>query len=64
MQLSILSSTISSTHYISILNETYITFKNASNCLSINIYSYLEKYGGQSSNLHLNGVHFFNTSVN
>ena len=29
-----------------------------------NIYSYLETSGGQSSNLYLNAVHFFNTSVN
>ncbi len=27
-------------------------------------YSYLETSGGQSSNLYLNVVHFFNTSVN
>ena len=32
--------------------------------MNINIYSYLETSGGQSSNLHLNVVHFFNTSVN
>ncbi len=34
------------------------------NCLNTNIYSYLEKSGGQNSNLHLNVVHFFNTSLN
>ncbi len=28
-----------------------------------NIYSYLETSGGQSSNLFLNVVHFFNTRV-
>ncbi len=28
------------------------------------IYSYLETSGGQSSNLYLNAVHFFNTIVN
>jgi hypothetical protein len=33
-------------------------------CLNSNIYSYLETSGGQSSNLNLNVVHFFNTSVN
>jgi hypothetical protein len=38
--------------------------KNVSNCLTTNIYSYLETSGGQSSNLCLNVVHFFNTSVN
>ncbi len=29
-----------------------------------NIYSYLETSAGQSSNLYLNVVHFFNASVN
>jgi hypothetical protein len=38
--------------------------KNVSNCLNKNIYSYLEISGGHSSNLYLNVVHFFNTSVN
>ncbi len=38
--------------------------KNVSNCLSTNIYPYLETSGGQSSNQYLNVVHFFNTSVN
>ncbi len=33
--------------------------KKLNNCLNTNIYS-----GGQSSNLYLNVVHFFNTSVN
>jgi len=31
--------------------------KNVNNCLNTNIYSYLETYGGQSSNLYLNVVH-------
>jgi hypothetical protein len=38
--------------------------KNVINCLNTNIFSYLETSGGQSSNLCLNVVHFFNTSVN
>ncbi len=38
--------------------------KNLSNSLNTNIYSYLETSGRQSSNLHLNVVHFFNTSLN
>ncbi len=38
--------------------------KNVNNCLNANIYSYLETSGGHSSNLYLNAVHFFNTSVN
>ncbi len=39
-------------------------FKKVTNYLNTNIYSYLETSGGQSSNLYLNVVHFFNTSVN
>ncbi len=38
--------------------------KNVNNCLITNIYSYSDTSGGQSSNLYLNAVHFFNTSVN
>jgi hypothetical protein len=34
-------------------------FKNVNNCLNTNIYSYLETSGGQTSNLYLNVVHFF-----
>jgi hypothetical protein len=34
-------------------------FKNVNNCLNTNIYSYLETSGGQSSNLNLYVVHFF-----
>jgi hypothetical protein len=58
----------------SVINETFkkcsIQFygtaciKNVKNCLNKNIYSYLETSGGQSFNLYLNIVHFFNTSVN
>jgi hypothetical protein len=33
--------------------------KNVSNCLNTNIDSYLETFGGQSSNPHLNVVQFF-----
>ncbi len=39
-------------------------FKNVNNCLNTNIYFYLETSGGQSTNLYLNVVHFFNTSIN
>ncbi len=38
--------------------------KNVNNDFNIKIYSYLETSGGQSSNLYLNVVNFFNTSVN
>jgi hypothetical protein len=34
------------------------TLKNVNNHLNINIYSYLETSGGQSSNIFLNVVHF------
>ncbi len=33
--------------------------KNVNNCFNTNISSYLETSGGQSSNLYLNVVHFF-----
>ncbi len=36
-------------------------FKNVNNCLNTNIHSYLDTSGGQSSNPHLNVVHFLNT---
>jgi hypothetical protein len=39
-------------------------FKNVNNCLNANIYYYLETSGGKSSFLYLNGVRFFNISVN
>ncbi len=38
--------------------------ENVNNCLNTNIYSYLDTSGGQSSNLFLNVVRFFNASVN
>jgi hypothetical protein len=40
------------------------TLKNVNDYLNTNIYSYLETSGGQSSNLYLNVVRSFNTSVN
>jgi hypothetical protein len=40
------------------------TLKSVNNCLDTNIYSSLETSCGQSINLYLNFVHFFNTSVN
>ncbi len=39
-------------------------FKNVNNCLNSKIYSYFETSSGQSYNLYLNVVHFFNASVN
>ncbi len=36
-------------------------FENVNNYINTNIYSYLETSGGQSSNLFLNAVQFFNT---
>ncbi len=38
--------------------------KNVNNCFDTNISSYLETSGGQSYNLYLKVVHFFNTGVN
>jgi len=38
--------------------------KNVNNFFNSNIYSYLKKSGGQSSDLYLNVVHFVNASVN
>ncbi len=38
--------------------------KNENNGLNTNNCSYLETSGGQSSNLYLNIVNFFNTNVN
>ncbi len=39
------------------------TLKIVNNCLNTNIYSYLETSGGQSFNLYLYVVNFFNTSL-
>jgi hypothetical protein len=39
-------------------------FKNVISYIYTNIYFYLETSGGQSSNLYLNVVQFFNTGVN
>jgi uncharacterized protein YjbI with pentapeptide repeats len=44
------------------LNET-ACLENVNSCFNTNVYSYLETFGGQCSNLYLN-VHFFNTGVN
>ncbi len=50
--------------WVNLLQMEQHALKNVNNCLTINIYSYLETSGGQNSNLYLNVVHFFNTSVN
>ncbi len=39
------------------------TLKIKNNCLNTNIYSYLETFGGQSSNLYLNVVHSFRLDI-
>ncbi len=41
-----------------------VRLKSVNNYLNTNIYSSLETSGVQSSNLYLNVVQFFNTSVN
>ncbi len=38
--------------------------KNVNNYFNANIYSYLETSDGQSSNLYLKVVHFFNDNAN
>jgi len=42
----------------------HCTLRNVNNYLNTNIYSYLETSGGQSSNIYLKAIDFFNTSVN
>jgi hypothetical protein len=39
------------------------TLLNVNKCLNTSIYSYLETSSGQSSNVYLNVVHFFNARV-
>jgi hypothetical protein len=39
-------------------------FKNVNYCWNTSIYSYFETSGGQSSNLYLSAVHFFNAGFN
>jgi hypothetical protein len=46
-----------------IFDKGLLVKKTVDNCLNTNIYSYLGTSVGQSSNLYLNVVHFFNTSV-
>jgi hypothetical protein len=46
-----------------IYNQWNRALKNVDNCMNNNIYSYLEISDFQSSNLYLNGVHFFNATV-
>jgi len=41
-----------------------ITLKNVNYCLNTNIYYFIETSSGQSSNLCLNVLYFFNASVN
>ncbi len=49
---------------INVTLEQTARFKNVTNSLNTNIYSNLKTSGGQSSNLYLYVVHFFNASVN
>ncbi len=41
-----------------------LTLEKMKNCFNTDIYSYLETSAGQSSNLYLSVVHYFNTSLN
>jgi hypothetical protein len=43
------------------LSNVAARFKKCKKCSNTNIFSYLEKSGGQSSNLYLNVVHFLTT---
>ncbi len=63
MEFTLLASKTTLAYYIMESMERN-TLKNIKNCLNANIYSNLETSGGQSSNLHSNVVHFFNTGVN
>ncbi len=54
---------IYNTLFSSLLTMEQRTLKNVNYYLNTNIYTYLETSGGQSSNLYLNVVHFFNTRV-
>jgi len=47
-----------------VLSMEQRALKIVNNCLKTNIYYYLETSGGQSYNLYLNVVQFFNTSLN
>jgi hypothetical protein len=49
--------------YYEYLSMEQHTLKKGNNYLNTNIYSFLETFGGQSSILYLNVVHFFNTSI-
>jgi hypothetical protein len=39
------------------------TLQNVNSCWKTKIYSYLETFGGQNFNLHLNVVNIFNTEL-
>jgi len=41
-----------------------LALKNVTSYFNSSIYSYFETSGGQSYNLYISVVHFFNTSVN
>jgi hypothetical protein len=49
---------------LSILYNGIAHFNKCKQLFVYNIYSYLETWGGKSSNLYLNVVHFFTASVN
>ena len=50
--------------YIQYLATEHHSLKHVNDCLNTNIYSYLDTSGGQRSNLYLNVIQLFNTSVN
>ncbi len=50
------------TYFPCVMEQHYS--KNVNNGLNTHIYSYIETFGGQSFNLYLNVIQFFNASIN
>ncbi len=55
---------VEATTSVAVVTMEQHTLKIVNNCLKNNIYNYLETSGGQSFNLYLNALHFFNAGVN
>jgi hypothetical protein len=51
-------------YYCNFIIMEELASKDVNNHLSISIYPYVQTSSGQSFNLYLNVVYFFNTSVN
>jgi hypothetical protein len=59
----IVASSYKQTYSTTVVMEQH-ALNNVNNCFNANIFSYLETSGGQSSNLYLNVVPYFNAGVN